>query len=256
MSVKRDTCVVIPVYGHFDYAARAVRSCLASSDRTWVLILDDASPDYEVGLASFLTPILKSKEASDRVACVHHEQNQGLTAMWNAGLHLARNNSTYICCGNSDLVFTPGWDGPLREWATKYPLVGPVTNTPGTEPGQFVGNFLQNYKVSDRRSDLNATAESLRRQCAGDVRVGPINGFCMFGRTDSWWKYAHDEQHVFDPKNRMTLQEYQLQKKIRKLGGQTAYVPASFVFHYRAVTRGEKFRRGAWLRNSNPNQEV
>jgi hypothetical protein len=46
----------------------------------------------------------------------------------------------------------------------------------------------------------------------------------------------------------MTLSEYELQGRWRKDNLHIGFCPGSFVFHYRAVTRGDRYKRGKWYR--------
>ena len=73
--------------------------------------------------------------------------------------------------------------------------------------------------------------------------------------------HAYDAEHVFKPRNDvnsrghknptplMTLQEYELQGRWHAAGLRSGVVLSSFVFHYRAVSRGEKkFGKGQTYR--------
>jgi hypothetical protein len=46
----------------------------------------------------------------------------------------------------------------------------------------------------------------------------------------------------------MTLGEYELQGRWTKAGLETAICTGSYVLHYRAVSRGARYRMGDWVR--------
>lgn len=238
-------CVIIPSFRHFDYVFACLESLQATTPDACVLLLDDASPDYPYDrvLAWTRRPL---------TAAIRFDVHGGLTRSWNEGLRHARQlGIPYAVCGNSDLLFSPGWEQPLlRALDQGYKLVGPVSNTPGTTIGgrQDVAAWLAEYTLSDTPDSIATTAAKLL-QCYGYTGYGsPLNGFCMMARTADWWEGAFDSQHVFNPANKMTGNEDELQARWRRRGWTTAVVPGSFVFHYRSVSRGERYKRGRWLR--------
>ncbi len=246
------TLVVVPVHGHWEYALRTVKSLywanessqFDSSQETDCVVFDDASPDYSKEREQALLAVDR------RVSFVRYKDRAGMTRSWNSGLNLARAGSyVYACLANSDLMFTPAWDEPLRDALKAHALVGPVSNAPGlTSRVQAVEPYDPEYKLSDDWPDLAATAGRLRASQRGVVIPAKVNGFCMMTRTDVAWKNAYDRHHVFDPGKPMAGNEDELQKRWAARGLTSAVVPASFVFHYRSVTRGDRYRKGRWMR--------
>jgi GT2 family glycosyltransferase len=258
--------VVIPTYNHFDYASKAHDSVLAGTACVLprILIVDDASPDVVKPTADFLA-------FRDRLTygpCVTRNwyrfaTNGGLTRSWNFGLYMARVlNCEYACVANSDVVFPRGWDQAIIAGLGQYDLVGPVTNAPGTEKEQYVGQYSHFYRKDAIESDHQKVQDELAQDRQDQFREGPLNGFCMIARTATWWKHAYSDRHVFRPRNDfnskgqpnptplMTLNEYELQARWRAAGLRSAVCLASYVLHYRAVSRGDSHRRGDWLRKS------
>lgn len=263
--MKEKLAVVIPVYGHFDYAANAVASLFANTHSVdpYVIVVDDASPEAKgkEDLGPIHEVIRQLPPMSAHV--IYFGVNGGLTRSWNAGLNIARSfNHPYCCVTNSDVLFTPGWELPLID-AIKHNymhLVGPITNAPGTEKKQNVANYVPGYEVKDDPEYLNAIAKSLFFDFGDHAVDSTINGFCMLARTKTWWEHAYDKDNVFRPRNDfnskgernptplMTLNEYELQSRWHKAGLRTGYCPGSFVFHYRAVSRGEAHKKPGWYR--------
>lgn len=187
------------------------------------------------------------------------DENGGLTRSWNKGLRMARYlGATYAICGNSDTIFSPGFDTGLLEALEKAHLVGPVSNAPGWGcKRQNIENYCANYELTDNRAAINDTAAALRDQpvrlqlprreiisnADGEsVTVNypeTLNGFTLCARTDDWWSGAYDSSQVFNPGYPMEGSEAELQIRWAHLDRIAAIAPRSFVFHYRAITRGD-----------------
>jgi len=261
--------VIIPTYGQFDYAAAACESLFRTTPDAAVMVVDDASPEMldrykynENGPHPLLAEV--AKEYQTRFMYLGFPDNGGLTRSWNEGLRAARLlNFEFACCTNSDVLFTRGWTTSLVHWLDKgYALVGPVSNAPGitAEGRQEVDKYLLGYHLNDSPEYLDGIAEILYKRHFNNVVLSSVNGFCMMAKTVVWWQNAFDKEHVFKPSNPwnskgrpnptplMTLNEDELQGRWHKAGLKTAVVPGSFVFHYRAATRGERYKRGKWFR--------
>lgn len=277
MPEKPTLAVIIPTYGAFDYAARAAHSALTNtqSAQAVVIVVDDATPglqlDEETGYPPPLAAVRRLHPG--RLVFGWFQTRGGLLRSWNAGLATAEAaRSDYAVVTNSDVVFAPGWDTPLLDaLADGYDLVGPVTNAPGTERSQYVGLYLPPRPgLAPRRDDdaaIARIAEALRSRREpgsrlGNVIPGPINGFCMMARTGTWRRHAHDRERdqVFRPRNdfdskgrpnptpTMTLGEYELQRRWHAAGLRAGICTTSYVFHYRSVSRGDRYRMGDWAR--------
>ncbi len=270
--------IVIPTYNHFDYAAKAVESALANTHtlKPQVLVVDDASPDrFKVdfvaddgrGYAGFLYWMKYQKQihGDDSVQVADFQENGGLTRSWNAGLKWARDYGHDFCCvANSDLIFAPGWDSDVFTVLNrdKYALVGPVTNTPGTNQDQYVGKYAVTYDATkkDDKEHIRVVQNELRMSQALRTKETTLNGFCMAAFTHVWWENRYDDEHVFRPRNEfnskgernptplMTLNEYELQRRWHAKGLKSAACLGSYVYHYRSVSRGDRHRKGDWAR--------
>lgn len=251
-----EICFILPAYNRYLYCRRAALSFFQNTRRPGVVVmLDDASPYYDrQDWAAW-----REGMPEDRLIFKRYTRNGGLTRSWNAGLQLSRElNCRFAVAGNSDVIFTPGWEeGLIQQVENGCHLVGPVTNAPGmTNDGrQSVTNYYPGYKVTDDPVYLEQVASYLRQRYAEAPLVDvAINGFFMFARTDTWHAGAFDSQHVFDPKNKMTGNEDELQKRWKRRGMKIGFTPSSFIFHYRAVTRGDRYKARGWYRASDLTQ--
>lgn len=266
---------IVPVYEHFDYAELSVQSFLAHTPDGYAIVIDDASPSWGIGSA-FASFNAMATRLAEQVAVVRFAENGGLTRSWNCGLAACRSinevrkseHIRYAVCTNSDVLFTPGWHLPLTHALERgFALVGPITNAPGSEKVQDVERYYVSkhrvlYRLTDDPIYLSAVAERLRLGYGDEVRENKINGFCMMAKVSTWWANAFDAQHVFKPRNDfnskeqrnptplMTLNEYELQGRWRKAGLRVGFCPGSMVFHYRAVSRGNRYRQGKWFRRA------
>jgi GT2 family glycosyltransferase len=249
--------IVIPTYGAFSYAEKAISTALACSlPSAHIIVVDDASPD---GVDAFKNLYAMFEGHRSRLTFYRFSENGGLTRSWNKGLEIARRfDAHYTCVTNSDVLFPTSWEIALIAAldVRGAHLVGPVTNAPGTQANQDIDKYTYKYKLTDDQKEINRLSNELTLAHGSDFHEGAINGFCMMAETSTWWKHAYDKEHVFRPSNDfnskgepnptplMTLQEYELQGRWKKAGLKIGFCPGSFVFHYRSVTRGDKHRKG------------
>lgn len=273
--------IIIPTHSHFDYAERAICSAFANTPDPVVLIVDDASPDAcrvidgcpsRGVIPERLLPLFDEPAFKDRLFWVGYLKHGGLTRSWNGGLHLLNNiaeesRPEYAVCTNSDVVFTPGWTDAVTYQLEHggYDLVGPLSNAPGTTAKggvQEIQHYLKDYIASDEDIHLRMVARTLTdpRHYFYEAVATPVNGFCMVARLATWWANAYDADNVFRPVNEvnskgqknptplMTLNEDEFQARLHAKGGKSGVALGSFVFHYRAVSRGDRHKHGLWYR--------
>lgn len=252
-----ETAFICPTFEHFDYARRACRSFLKYTPKGLALLIDDASPSFhKQNIADW------KSEFGDKLVIHRFDKNDGLTRSWNLGLKMAKDkNCKYAIAGNSDILFCEGWQESLVAGLDKgYALVGPLSNAPGvTARGkQEIGRYIRDYHLTDDPEYLNKLSKRLRDNFSKRFIHSPINGFFQFSTVHNWWKYAFSPQNdlVYDPKHKMVNNEDKLQGRWRKMGAESAICCGSFVFHYRAVTRGRKYVRGRWFRMTNRKKGV
>jgi len=243
---------ICPSYGKFVYSRRAVASFLQHSPPdSFALVVDDCSPGFDQqNWAAWAHDLPR-----DRIQIYRFGRQDGLTRSWNHGLTYARSHGfTYAIAGNSDIIFTPGWWEPVRAGlAGGWHLLGPITNAPGrtNRQRQSVTRYLPGYVTSDDPADLATVAAELQsRHARTGIVSSKINGYCTVARTDVWWAGAFNKQYVFDPKYKLTGNEDELQTRWLTRRFRIGFVPSSFVFHYRAVSRGDKHKHTGWYRAS------
>ena len=109
---------MMPVYrppaGYFRQALESVLLQDPGPDRMEITVVDDASPDGEVGA-------LVQAIAGDRVAYVRNPHNLGLAACWNECIRLARGRWIHLL-HQDDYVF-PGFYETLEQAARAHPEV-------------------------------------------------------------------------------------------------------------------------------------
>jgi len=264
--MKSTILIVIPTFGNFDYAEKAATSALLNTKTLdpYVMICDDASPDEEAynALIKKLKAItVPSHPKFDSIFELRFSENGGLTRSWNHGLSCAKLGADYCCVTNSDVIFADNWDRDIvKGLESGYALVGPVTNAPGTNEEQYVAKYSTVYQRANADKTVDAVQRELHKQQADRFKETSLNGFCLVASTETWWYNGYDFDHVFCPRNDfnskgqpnptplMTLNEYELQRRWHAKGLKTAACLCSYVFHYRAVSRGDKHKRGDWLR--------
>lgn len=271
--------IIIPTYGHFDYATRAVRSALTYTETRLagtpaekmdarVYIVDDASPDWDYGW-----PVLFQSPSID---VLRFTENGGLTRSWNHGIRQAvADGCEYVCVTNSDVIFSPGWFAPIAEALEKFALVGPVTNAPGNQPLQDVLRYkpiydllrigvkdkqIESMVATDDETDISDIARMLSCSNLTTVPVQELNGFCMVAKSSTWKTGRFDADHFFKPRNDfnsrgernatplMTLNDCELCARYRRDGLRIGVVRRSYVFHYRSVSRGDRYKQPGWVR--------
>lgn len=255
---KPKFAIIIPVYEKFWYARRAIESCLKYTENCVVILEDDASPNWD----DKLWPAWKHARKDTQVIIHRYPKNGGLTRSWNHGLRVARDlGAEYCVAGNSDILFCEGWHiGLERALNNGYHLVGPISNAPGPTAGSkaAVDKYVKRYRLDDTPDYLNGLSKDLRTRFPEKVVNGPVNGFFQMAKISVWWDRPFDSQNPFSTHkhHRMVHNEDELQKRWRRMKRKFGIVPSSFIFHYRAVTRGGSHKKGKWYRLIDPERDV
>lgn len=246
-----------------DYTEIALASFFATTPNAHAIVVDDASKGWSRGYEQRLQAVANAYSSS-AIQFKHFAKNGGVTRSWNAGLALAKEqNLDYVIAGNNDVVFTKGWYvGMLQALQSGFSLVGPLSNAPGdtAKGAQQVNKYIKNYTLSDDFEYLNDCADVLFAKNYGKVINASINGFFQFAAMDSWEAGKYSKELYYCPVNKysstgkknltplMTLNEDELQRRWRAKKMKSAVVLSSFIFHYRAVTRGGRYKKGLWYR--------
>ena len=270
MEVKENTVLKIgficPVYNataFASYTQKALKSFFDTTPNGVAIVVNDGSAgwndDYEQSL-------LKLADSYPIVSLyiLKFYTSGGLTRSWNAGLAKAAElNLDYVIAGNNDIIFSAGWhEGMTYALANGYSLVGPVSNAPGvTAKGrQNVETYIPNYKLTDDSIEIEQVATQLKQMHSNKILERNINGFFLMATLKAWEAGKFDEHHFFRPKNKyyvygrlnptpmMTGNEDELQGRWAKKGMKSGVVLSTFIFHYRSVSRGDKYKWGKWYR--------
>lgn len=245
-----------------EYTEIAIRSFLRTTPNGVVIVVDDASKSWSTAYAAKLQKLKLNN--NQKIVTHHFDVWGGLTRSWNYGLNLAKDlGLSHAIAGNNDVVFTAGWEiCLLKALAAGFAMAGPLSNAPGvTAKGhQEIGNYFDNYALTDEPEYLDRVAATVRLKYSSKLIASPVNGFFQFASVSNWIAGSFDPNNVYRPFNGktskgvknptplMTLNEDELQHRWAKKGMRSAIACGSFIFHYRAVSRGDKYKRGRWFR--------
>ena len=254
---------ICPTYNAIEldkYTRLALSSFFETTPNGVSIVVDDGSKGWTNDYVQSLAIYGKHNEF------IHFDSSGGLTRSWNAGLQKAFElNLDYVIAGNNDIVFTNKWyEGLLHALTNGFSLAGPLSNAPGTtaEGKQEIDRYTDKFKLTDDRELLNIIAEDVYNKNLGKVINSKVNGFFQIASMESWVKGKYDKQHYYKPYNKftskgyinktptMTLNEDELQSRWDKKNMKSAISLSSFIFHYRAVSRGDKYKKGKWYRKT------
>lgn len=245
------------------YTEAALASFFATTPNAHAIVVDDGSQCWSKSYENRLRQLTELYSASE-ISFISFKKNGGVTRSWNHGLKKAKaKDLDFVVVGNNDIIFTKGWYvGLIHALNSGFSMVGPLSNAPGiTAKGkQEIKRYLPKYKLTDDFGYLNSCSDKLLADNLGKVIKSPINGFFQFASMLSWERGKYDKEHYYCPYNAytskgrknltplMTLNEDELQRRWRAKKMESAIVLSSFIFHYRAVTRGNRYLKGMWHR--------
>jgi len=246
-----------------NYTRKALESFFDTTPFGVAIVVDDGSEGWTKEYADSLYKI-GSQQTGTELHIIRFREKGGLTRSWNAGLREAAElGLDYAVASNNDVIFSYQWySGLLHALSNGYSLVGPLSNAPGVtaEGLQAIQSYVQAYTLTDDLVEIDKVAAYLRDNYLGKTIGSPINGFFMLAAMATWQAGKYDATDYFCPVNAkmpsgkpnrtplMTGNEDELQHRWRRLGLKSGVVPSSFIFHYRAVSRGEPYKKGAWYR--------
>lgn len=253
---------ICPTYNALEldkYTRLALSSFFETTPNGVAIVVDDNSKDF-----TSYTDSLKS--LNPHLYFIGFNTTGGLTRSWNAGLTKAQElNLDYVIAGNNDVVFTNRWyEGLLHALTNGYAMAGPLSNAPGTTAKgiQEIDRHTDKFQLTDDRQVLNMIADDIYTKHLGKVFPSKVNGFFQIASMDSWIKGKYDKEFFYKPYNRytskgyinktptMTLNEDELQARWEKKNMLSAVVLSSYIFHYRAVSRGDNYKKGKWFRKT------
>lgn len=259
---------ICPIYNatvFASYTQKALKSFFDTTPNGVAIVVNDGSTGWDEAYEQSLLRLADSYYLVS-LYILKFNTSGGLTRSWNAGLAKAAElNLDYAIAGNNDIIFSSGWhEGMTHALANGYSLVGPISNAPGvTAKGkQNVELYLPSYQLTDDLTEVNEVGVQLYQSHFNKTLENKVNGFFMMATLKSWEDGKYDEHHFFKPKNKysskgrlnptptMTLNEDELQARWAKKGMKSGIALSTFIFHYRSVSRGDKYKKGKWYRQS------
>lgn len=253
--------IVIASKNNWPYTIRTIQTALAHTPDSFILIIDDASEEWQPDYFDRLLSI-----DPKRIEINRFEKPGGLTRSWNYGVSRCRQlGMKYCVVANNDLAFSSDWFSPVR-WVLDGPEIpysdfrfaGPVSNAPGHSKAQDVRTMLPDYEVADSDEAIAETSNRLfGRKDA--VETNRLNGFCFAAKTSSFERNAIDAKRgiYFDHAIPLAGNEDAFFRRAVAAGATLLIAADSFVFHYRGVTRQGKggLERGRASNDSLPGME-
>ncbi len=183
---RRPVAIVIPVYRNLALTRACLESVFASCPESPVIVIDDATPERELGAA------LDVWSASERITLLRHAKNKGFPAAANAGLRAAfalePPHDTVLLNSDTLLPSTrPGaatWLERLRGAVHAAPDIG--TATPLSNDATIL-SYPHHDKPNpppDAATLARLDAQAARANPAVCVEIPTAVGFCMYIRRE------------------------------------------------------------------------
>ncbi len=172
---SRTVDIIMPVYGNFDDAARAVASVLASRNDTPfdLIIIDDASPSGEA------RAYLSAASSHFAVKILRNDENLGFAATVNRGMAMHSDRDVILL--NSDVLVFGNWlDRIVRvlRYKAHVATVTPLSNA------ATILSYPRTLVDNDDALDWSALDGLCATLAAEPVDIPTAIGFCMAIRRD------------------------------------------------------------------------
>jgi GT2 family glycosyltransferase len=240
--------VIVPVHGALLKAQRCVESLVAyTTPFHRVLLIDDASPDPEVGRW-----LERLKAAGGKIEVIRQVERLGFTATVNRGLRMAGTDDVVLL--NSDTEVTPGWLKRLTLASRSIPNVATVTPL-SNAAGAF--SVPINFRVNRLPSgvgplEMAAWIEELSDRIYPEVPTG--HGYCLYIRREAIESAGPFDEEMF-PSGCGAENDFCM--RASRAGLIHLIDDTAFVFHHGNASLGWKKRwlliHGAWqMRRKHP----
>ncbi len=218
-SPARDFDVVIPVHDQWAFTRQCLESLQVSGiGLNQIIIIDNASTDETAAML----------EAMPEVRVLRNASNLGCAAAWNQGARAG--TALWIIFLNNDTLLPIGWWEGLLEFAARSGVA--VASPAMRESGDFV------YEL---KYDLTSHACAFMQRMRGITRCGRAHGVCFAVRRD-----AFDAVGGFDESFPLgSHEDIDFFWRVRHAGFALGTTGASFIHHFRAVTRNALDYRAA-----------
>lgn len=257
---------ICPVYNatlFSNYSYTALKSFFDTTSNGVAIVVNDGKTGWNAAYEMSLHHLANNYSANS-LHILNFNTAGGLTRSWNAGLAKAAElNLDFAIAGNNDIIFSNNWyEGIIHALSTGYSLVGPISNAPGvTSNGkQNIELYLPDYVLTDNLIEINKVATQLQQLSFNKVIDNKVNGFFLMASLNSWINGKFDKNYFFRPKNKFTSKGYiiskplmvgnedELQARWENKNMKSGIALNSFIFHYRSVSRGDKYKKGKWYR--------
>lgn len=225
---KTSVDVVVPVYGHWEMVERCIRSLIAQSRPTTVIVVDDRSPDDTADRVA---------EQFPGVTLVRQATNTGFAAACNAGF--ARGSGEVVILVNSDVEADPQMVEHLLTGFERDDVasVSPVICRPdgrldavGICADPTLAGFVR-YHGASKRAIANP----------GPAVLGP------YGAVAAYRRAALAGADLFDEGIFMYGEELDLALRLRASGHDSVIMPDARATHLGGATTGKGSSRQIYL---------
>jgi GT2 family glycosyltransferase len=217
--------VIIPNYNGKRFLVTcldALRGQTYSSERTEIIMVDDASTDDSVQFV---------RERYPEIKVVRLSSNSGLAIGCNAGAQAATGELLVML--NNDTEAEPGWLAALVEAAEKHPQAGAIASK---------------MLLFDRRTVLHNAGDLMgadgipRNRGVWQEDCGQYDGetvvFGGCGGGVAYRRKAWQQAGGFDERLFMYLEDVDLAWRLQLLGWEARFAPAARLYHHLSATGG------------------
>lgn len=202
--------VIVPIYNVSAFIGRCVESLLMQTlDDVEFIFVDDATPDNSMMVLKEV--LARHPERKSRVKILHHEQNQGLPAARNTGMHEATGEYIFHC--DSDDYVEPDMLARLYETAKE-------------KQADFVWCdwylTLANSERYMKQPEYATAEEALRSMMAGGMKYNVWNKLVK--------RIVYTDNDIEFPAG-YGMGEDMTMMRLAACARKVAYVPAAF-YHY------------------------
>lgn len=263
---------VCPTYKALElhsYTVKAVRTFFDTTPQGVAVVVDDGSIGFD---KNYIQKLKVLAPTAKQIVVEHFLKQLGLTRSWNRGLEICADlQLDFGIAGNNDILFPVRWyEGLIQLNQSGTAMAGPLSNAPGitAKGAQEISAHIKDYQLSDDLELLNNYSLKILKKNKGLYHLSYVNGFFQFAAMQSWIKGKYDDRHFYKPANFFTssgkknptpyttLNEDELQARWQKIGLKSGIALSSFIFHYRSVARGDKYKRGQWFRQNEKNSSL
>lgn len=175
--MPRAVDIIIPVYGNFEDARRAIDAALSARNQTpaHLVVINDASPQTDA-------PAFFASLPADRLTLLENPKNLGFVATVNRGMRL--NDDRDVVLLNSDTMVFDGWLDRMVAAAATFPRVATVTPMSNAATILSYPEWLVDHAAPLEIGwrELDALCERL---AAPPQQIPTGVGFCMLIRREA-----------------------------------------------------------------------